>query len=157
MQLESFSSWTYYRRWHERFFQDENALGVRTVIAEDALDRVRSAVAAVGYISIGELAGWCLTVRGGLLSKITLHEYVDFYYSDRVYADELLRIGMRHALVVNSRVDHLAHVTLDKEPGIRGLINEGQEPKYRAAISEEVEDRWQRYLERRARGPELLY
>jgi hypothetical protein len=34
-----------------------------------------------------------------------------FWYSDNVYADELLKHGIKHALVTRSKVDHIVSQT----------------------------------------------
>ena len=122
--IHSFSSWTSYWQWHEQAFAAD-------------LDRVKKADAVLGYRAIDELAGWCLTVRRELLNRLNLRETVDFYYSDRIYADELLKIDMKHALVVKSRVDHVAHVTLRHQDGCKELGNEGQLAKYLKYQTEE--------------------
>lgn len=132
--IHSFSSWTSYWQWHDQHFQRE-------------IDRVKKADAVLGYTTIGELAAWCLTTRRELLEKITLHESVDFYYSDVIYADELLKIGMPHALVVNSRVDHLAHKTLAIEPNVSRLENAAQKLKYDRYATEEVRINRKKYEE----------
>jgi len=60
-----------------------------------------------------ELAGWCIVCRRELLEAINLSEHVDFWYSDNIYADEIVRHGFKHALVRVSVVNHLCSRTID--------------------------------------------
>ena len=66
-----------------------------------------------GYRVCYEVGGWCLVCRRDVLETIDLSERVDFWYSDNVYADELQKHRIPHALIRDSRVDHLTSQTVD--------------------------------------------
>lgn len=65
-----------------------------------------------GYTVGLEIAGWCIVVKREILKQISLGEHVSFWYSDDVYSDELKRHDFRHALIRQSKVDHLVSKTL---------------------------------------------
>jgi len=44
---------------------------------------------------------------------VKLSERVSLWYSDNIYADELIRNGIKHALVKNSVVKHLGSATIN--------------------------------------------
>jgi len=94
--VKSFSPWNSHGGWHD------------TLFAGFPLNR-----AFFGYRTCYELTGWCIIVRREILEAIELSERVNFWYSDNVYGDELSRIKMRHALIRESKVDHLCSQTID--------------------------------------------
>lgn len=54
-----------------------------------------------------ELAGWCIFQQRKIYEKIEkLNEGVNFWYSDNIYADQLLKHNISHALIPNSVVNH---------------------------------------------------
>ena len=62
----------------------------------------------VGY----ELAGWCIVLERTLWNELGgFDETCGFWYSDDVYALQLQRAGVRHALVLQSVVTHLGSQT----------------------------------------------
>jgi len=67
-----------------------------------------------GYSVPGHIAGWCIATKAHVLSKLDLTEEVAYWCSDNVYADELQRNGIKHALLRNSVVTHLFERTTSK-------------------------------------------
>ena len=69
----------------------------------------------IGY-DIGsqwQLKGWCILTQRKLYDIIgKIDESVNFWYSDNVYADQLKKAGIKHALVKSAYVQHLDSVTL---------------------------------------------
>lgn len=67
----------------------------------------------LGY-SIGQyLTGWLIFATHECILKIgRLDESVDFWYSDNVYAEQLQRAGIKHALFCNVFVEHITSATL---------------------------------------------
>jgi len=94
--VKSFSPWNSHGGWHDNLFGDS------------PLNR-----AFFGYRTCYELTGWCIIVKREILEKIDLSERVNFWYSDNVYADELIKINESHALIRASKVDHLCSQTID--------------------------------------------
>ena len=66
----------------------------------------------IGYGVGGVVTGWCLTMKKEILDVIDLSEDVNFWCSDNVYNDELIKHGIQHALVRDSHVTHLGGATL---------------------------------------------
>lgn len=68
-----------------------------------------------GYTIGRQLLGWCIIVDTCIFDKIgKFDESVNFWYSDDVYAHQLRKAGIKHALVGNSRVIHLLSRTMKK-------------------------------------------
>jgi GT2 family glycosyltransferase len=91
--IESFSPWNDMWDWHSRYYGN-----MYPAIIE-------------GYRIGVELAGWCIVARRRIFEKVKLSERVNFWYSDNVYADDLMRHGIKHALVTSSKVDHIVSQT----------------------------------------------
>lgn len=91
--IESFSPWNDMWDWHRRYYGD---------VYPDILEGHRIGI---------ELAGWCIVARRRIFERVKLSERVDFWYSDNVYADDLLTHGIKHALVTGSKVDHIVSQT----------------------------------------------
>jgi GT2 family glycosyltransferase len=90
----SWGTWSNLWSWHPNLFP-----GAQPEIIE-------------GYRTGHELTGWnIITKRHGVLDVIDLHERVSFWYSDNIYADELQKHGIRHALCTTSIVNHLVSQT----------------------------------------------
>lgn len=54
------------------------------------------------------VAGWCIAVEREMIKSIGgFNEQVDFWYSDNIYADQLRKNKIQHALVCNAYVDHI--------------------------------------------------
>jgi hypothetical protein len=63
----------------------------------------------LGYHIAREVSGWCLLVSAETLRQIgPLDELFDFYFADNDYTLELRRHNIKHALVFDSQVSHLA-------------------------------------------------
>ena len=79
------------------------------------------------------IAGWCIGMERSLFDEIGgFDEDVDFYYSDNIYADQLISAGVEHALVCNSFVDHLKSMTLKDHGNVHSLTS-AQKRKYNLA------------------------
>lgn len=91
--IESFSPWNDMWNWHPRVFPNCE------------LDIIE------GYRIGAEIAGWCIVARRSIFDRVQLSERVRFWYSDNVYADELVKHGIKHALITRSKVDHIVSQT----------------------------------------------
>jgi GT2 family glycosyltransferase len=66
----------------------------------------------IGY----QLAGWCIFTDKELWTKIgKLDETHQFWFSDNVYAEQLKKANIKHALICSVVVDHLGSQTLKKQ------------------------------------------
>ena len=66
-----------------------------------------------GYEIGIHLTGWCIFVTKECIAKIgKLDESFEFWYSDNVYADQLIKANIRHGLFFNIQVDHITSATL---------------------------------------------
>lgn len=69
-----------------------------------------------GYRVSYSLTGWCLFVDRYCMATIgPLDESVSFWYSDNLYAMQIERAGIKHAMFCNVRVDHMGSNTLSKQ------------------------------------------
>lgn len=93
--IQSFSPWNDFGGWHERAFPG----------SEYSI--------FYGYRTSYELAGWCIVTTRKVLNEITLSERCRLWYSDNIYADELQKRGIVHALIRQSIVGHLCSQTID--------------------------------------------
>lgn len=93
---QSFSTWNSYNRWHEGMFNN---------ITSDKCYR--------GYGVTRELVGWCIVAKKEIFNKVKLDDRVSFHYSDNIYADELIKHNIKHALICSSRVSHITSQTLN--------------------------------------------
>lgn len=91
--IKSFCPWNSYDMWHERAFGNPQV---------DIIE---------GYRTSYEVGGWCLVAKKEVYDTINLDDRVSFWYSDNIYADELIKHGFKHALVKNSKVDHICSQT----------------------------------------------
>jgi glycosyltransferase involved in cell wall biosynthesis len=92
--FESFSPWNDIHGWHARRFP-----AIAPIIP--------------GHRITYELAGWCIVTKRTVLDRIQLSDRVKLWFSDNIYADELQRLGIGHALIPQSKVDHLTSQTID--------------------------------------------
>jgi len=70
-----------------------------------------------GYVIGIHLTGWCIFTSKELWPLIgKLDEKFRFWYSDNLYARQLERCGIKHALICSVRVDHVGSSTLSKQP-----------------------------------------
>ena len=68
-----------------------------------------------GYKIRKHIAGWCLFMHRSVIKKIGgLNEGVRFWYSDHIYADQLRKAKIKHAIILNSYVKHLETQTLSQ-------------------------------------------
>ena len=66
----------------------------------------------IGY----QLAGWCIFTDKELWKQIgKLDETHQFWFSDNVYAEQLKKANIKHALICSVVVDHLGSQTLRKQ------------------------------------------
>jgi hypothetical protein len=66
----------------------------------------------IGY----QLAGWCIFTDKELWNHIgKLDETHQFWFSDNVYAEQLKKANIKHALICSVVVDHLGSQTLRKQ------------------------------------------
>ena len=89
----SYSPWNPFDNWHQHRFPIENDYYVGY---------------GIGY----HLCGWCIIAHRSLFEVIDLSDDVSFWCSDNIYADELQKHNIPHALVRNSKVDHIVSKTL---------------------------------------------
>ena len=69
-----------------------------------------------GYLVGLHIAGWCIFAQRKLFEKIgKLDESVNFWYSDNVYASQLMAAKIKHALICNVSVLHYTSQTLIRE------------------------------------------
>jgi hypothetical protein len=94
-EISSFSPWNDHHNWHPNLFPNNQS---KVLIGERVCR---------------ELAGWCIVARRDLLETIDLDERCSLWFSDNIYADELIKHGFNHALVADSKVDHLTSQTID--------------------------------------------
>lgn len=93
----------------------------------------------LGYTVRKHLAGWAIFQRREIYDIIgDLEEAVDFWYSDNIYADQLMFHSVQHALVVNSVVHHHPHNlgvtgTTTLSPNEMQEFTNGQHSKYEQA------------------------
>lgn len=84
-----------------------------------------------GYKVAHHICGWCIIVDRVIFDKIgKLSEVVNFWYSDDVYAIQLICAGVKHILVGNSKVKHFRSRTLFKVPEQRTDKTTGQKEIY---------------------------
>lgn len=94
--IKSFSPWNRHEDWH--------------------YNRVKDDTQFIGY-SIGvQLCGWCIVARTEIFDRVDLSSDVNFWCSDNIYADELIKHGIKHRLQRFSFVDHLTSRTLFTMP-----------------------------------------
>jgi GT2 family glycosyltransferase len=86
-----------------------------------------------GYEISVELKGYCIVCDRRLFDIIgKLDEGVDFWYSDHIYADQLIKNGVKHILCLNARVEHLVSKTINEAEDYEKLTN-GQREIYEEA------------------------
>ncbi|MBB6388541.1 GT2 family glycosyltransferase [Flavobacterium notoginsengisoli] len=69
----------------------------------------------IGYKVRTHIMGWCLVVNKKIFNKIgLLDETFDFYYADNDYAMTLKSKNIKHAIVFNSKVEHLEKRSTEK-------------------------------------------
>ncbi len=94
-----------------------------------------------GHRVRGELAGWCIFQQRDVYDTIgQLHEGVDFWFSDNIYADQLRINNVPHVLVPHSVVNHhedmigkTGSTAIDEETKQKYMM--GQEEKYKKSLA----------------------
>jgi len=67
-----------------------------------------------GYRIGSRIMGWCIAVDRKIFDSIgKFDEGVDFWYSDHLYAHQIKKAGIKHALCLQSYVEHLESKTLN--------------------------------------------
>lgn len=70
-----------------------------------------------GYAIAYHVAGWCIFCTKECYQQIGgLDESLEFWYSDNLYADQLIKAGIKHGLFCNVQVDHVTSATLRTIP-----------------------------------------
>lgn len=86
-----------------------------------------------GYGIALEVKGWCIFTDRKLYDTIgKIDESVSFWFSDNVYADQLKKHDIKHALVRHAFVKHLDGMTLNTvTPEYHRFLTEEQEEIYK--------------------------
>jgi hypothetical protein len=90
-----------------------------SVLSQDARQRgfERGELVYEGFIVGTHLVGWCIFVTKECIAKIgKLDDSFDFWYSDNVFADQLISHGLKHCLYCGAQVDHITSQTLRTLP-----------------------------------------
>ena len=86
-----------------------------------------------GYEIGTYITGWCIFCTKKCIETIgKLDESFDFWYSDNVYADQLIKAGMKHGLFCNIQVNHVTSQTLNTvSSALRKKYTYGPTMKYK--------------------------
>jgi len=91
-----------------------------------------------GFDVGGSFAGWCLTFTRDAIDKIfPLPEELIFWSADNWIANKMQQLGMKHALVTESKVTHLTSKTLFSVPNKINEYTAGSAEAYRKLIEDE--------------------
>jgi len=85
-----------------------------------------------GYQIARHVAGWCIAIDRGIFKKIgKINDDVEFWYSDNIYADQLIKAKIKHGLICNSFVTHTngGSNTLNVQPKEKNLDLTGNQLK----------------------------
>lgn len=88
---------------------------------------------AKGYKVRYHISGWCIFLKAEVLKSINyLNESVSFWYSDDIYAEQLIKANKSHGLVTSAVCIHLGSTTLkqEKEEEIRKRITIGEHDNF---------------------------
>lgn len=67
-----------------------------------------------GYNNNHQMLGWCIMCKRSLFEIIgDIDSEFVFWFADNIYAEQLKRFGVKHAVVLNSVVKHLGSSTLN--------------------------------------------
>jgi GT2 family glycosyltransferase len=97
----SFSPWNSHGDWHLNKAQEDQSKHF------------------FGYGIGFHLCGWCIVAKRDIFDLVDLSDDVNFWCSDNIYVDELVKYGIEHVLVRDSLVDHITSQTLFSESGER--------------------------------------
>lgn len=104
-----------------------------SALSTDPRQRVfrRGNYAYEGYRVGYHITGWCIFAQRKLFDIIgRLDERVSFWYSDNLYAEQLIAKNIKHALICNVTVLHYTSKTLIKQkPDIRHQLTHAQRKK----------------------------
>lgn len=114
-EYKSFGHWNDYNNWHQKRFPK----------LEPFYEGYK-----IGY----ELTGWAITTKRDTFDIINLDDRVEFWFSDNIYADELQKHNIKHALIPNSRIIHYESVTARTIPIQYGYYE--QQAKYKGETNE---------------------
>lgn len=107
-----------------------------SALSEDHRQRhfKRGAYIYEGYTIGSLLTGWCIFVTRFCIDRIKkLDETMEFWYSDNIYADQLIAHGIRHGLFCNVQVNHVTSATLNTlSPRDRVNYSVGSLRKYKS-------------------------
>lgn len=85
----------------------------------------------IGYKVRTHIMGWCIVANKKLFNKIGyLDETFDFYYADNDYAMTLKSKNIKHAVVFNSKVEHLEKRSSKKETESQSFLDKYKIPQY---------------------------
>ncbi|SHG59093.1 glycosyltransferase family 2 protein [Flavobacterium johnsoniae] len=84
-----------------------------------------------GYKVRTHIMGWCIVTNKKLFNKIGyLDETFDFYYADNDYAMTLKSKNIKHAVVFNSKVEHLEKRSSKKKVDSQSFLYKYKIPQY---------------------------
>jgi GT2 family glycosyltransferase len=67
-----------------------------------------------GYRNSHEMSGWCIMTNRKLYNIIgKIDESFPFWFADNIYAEQLKRFGVKHAIITGSKVLHIRSKTLN--------------------------------------------
>lgn len=106
----------FYKNWFTAILEAEKELpeDVKT-FSSFARQHVVAKMEDKYYVAYGVghfFTGWCLTVKREIFDKFKLNEEVNFWCSDNIFQDDLIKHGIKHALIRDSRIDHVGGATL---------------------------------------------
>ena len=79
------------------------------------LGGVKTIEPVFGYEIAKHLAGYCIVIKKEVIERIgKIDERVDFWYSDNIYAEQLKKVKIKHALIPKSKIIHLRSKSLNK-------------------------------------------
>lgn len=100
--------------------------------ADPAQDRLTKERMVEGYGVQADLKGYCIFVTRDMFERIGgFDTSLEFWYSDHLYKDQLIKHRIKHVRVTDSYVIHCHHCTLKKmDKGMKNEYTEGQRIKY---------------------------
>uniref|UniRef100_A0A6M3KCV1 Putative glycosyltransferase n=1 Tax=viral metagenome TaxID=1070528 RepID=A0A6M3KCV1_9ZZZZ len=86
------------------------------------------------------VTGWCIANKRSAMEKIGgFNDIVEFWYSDNIYALQLQKAGLIHALIADWAIKHHASQTLFSSNVDVGNLTHGQAKNYEEAIHKLLE------------------
>jgi hypothetical protein len=109
----SFCCWNGYNSWHNNMFPETKEY-------------------YIGYGICSYLSGWFILVKKEVFDIISLDCTVNFWGSDSVYQDALIKHNIKHALMRFSCIDHITSATLNTcDSAEAHMFTVGQQEVYR--------------------------